>query len=261
MAISRIDSPQNATIKSVAKLRTRRGREQQQRIIVDGFREVQRAADHGIEFESVFCLESHEIEPWSQVAQNSYVVSDRAFEKIAFGHRKEVVGVARTPTRTLQQLTLGDHAKIAVLEAIEKPGNAGAVMRSADGAGMDGLIIVDAKTDLFNPNAIRASLGTIFSLQIAEATFAEYVEWSGQQDIQHYLAVCSPDASDYSTVDYPKSSCAIVLGSEAEGLTDAWKDVPNTNEITIPMHGTADSLNLASSAAILFYNLVSRCRG
>ena len=261
MAITRIDSPQNATIKSVAKLRTRRGREQQQRIVVDGFREVQRAADHGVEFESVFCLESHEIETWSQFAQNCYVVSERAFEKIAFGHRKEVVGVARTPTRTLPQLSLGDHAKIAVLEGVEKPGNAGAVMRSADGAGLDALIIVDGTTDLFNPNAIRASLGTIFSLQIAQSTFAEYVEWSAQQGLQHYLAVCTPEAKDYSTVDFPESSFAIVLGSEASGLTDAWNEVGNTHPITIPMQGVADSLNLASSAAILFYAATSRPRG
>ena len=252
-----IDSPQNATIKSVAKLRTRRGREQQGRIVVDGRREVERAINQGVTLESIFVPEHEDVVPES--ACDTFVVSPRAFEKIALGPRHDIVAVAKTPSRPLDHLQLNSTTTIAILESIEKPGNNGAVLRSADGAGIDAVILIDPVTDLFNPNAIRSSLGTIFSVPTAVASFAEYREWSTSRDLSHYLARCDQNAKPYWQADFA-TSCAIVLGSEASGLTDRWDQLPKTESIHIPMRGIADSLNIASSAAILFYKATEgRC--
>lgn len=266
MPITQIDSPQNATIKSVAKLRTRRGRQQQERIIIDGQREVSRAIVSGIEIESIFLQQpsahSDEAERWSEVAKGAqiYGVGERALAKIAFGDRQEVVAVAKTPNRSLEQLLLGESPQlIAVLESIEKPGNVGAVMRSADAAGIKTVILVDPATDLFNPNAIRASLGTIFSLQVASTSFDEYLTWSKQREIKHFLAKCDSSAKDYGTVSSVSKATdmAIVLGSEAKGLSHHWNSVSGTS-IKIPMRGIADSLNISAAAAVLFYEYSKR---
>jgi TrmH family RNA methyltransferase len=259
-----IDSPQNSTIKSIAKLRTRRGRLRQQRIIIDGNREVSRAMECGVEIESVLLPDKlaadaspdsdqgKQLKEWSERVE-VVTVSERAFAKIAFGQRQEVVAVAKAPNRSLPLLTLPKSPRlIAVLEAIEKPGNVGAVMRSADAAGIDAVILVDAATDLFNPNAIRASLGTIFSLQVAVASFEEYVDWNKEHSFQHVLAKCDASATTYRDADVD-GDVAVVLGSEAHGLSDRWGIVDRTVNITIPMRGIADSLNISASAAVLFY--------
>lgn len=277
MSIIQIDSPQNATIKSVAKLRTSRGRQQQDRIIIDGDREVSRAIACGIEIESVFVSDKHDsassnvrAERWSKTLSKAasdaivYSVNERALSKIAFGERHEIVAVAKTPQRSLDNLQLGNSPQlIAVLESIEKPGNVGAVMRSADAAGLDALILVEPVTDLFNPNAIRASLGTIFSLNIATTTFAEYSAWAKSHGYQHLLAKCDTTAKDYCDVAGERTEAgnvAIVLGCEAKGLSGNWDGAENRTNITIPMRGIADSLNISASAAVLFYEYAKRFR-
>lgn len=227
---------------------------------MDGFREVQRAIAGGIEFESVFLPADSDATDqdyeWTQLNANIYTVSERALAKIAFGQRQEVVAVAPTPKRNLEQLSLCNAAKIAVLEAIEKPGNVGAIMRSADGAGMDAVVLVDSQTDLFNPNAIRASLGTIFLLQVASTTFDEYARWVSQQNLHHFLAKCESDTLLYTQADF-STACAIVLGNEANGLSDKWATIPTkSTNINIPMRGIADSLNVAATASVLFYEAV-----
>lgn len=253
----RIDSPQNPRIKATARLRTHRGRDQQGRIVIDGDRELRRAIECGIEVESIFLSEEMATPPqtldaWSESGAALYLLSNKAFEKVAFGQRQEVVGVARTPDCSLQQIKLGDNAKIAVLERIEKPGNLGAVLRSADGAGMDAVILVDAVTDLFNPNAIRASLGTIFSMQVASVSFDQYREWLTKHPLRQFLAICDPSTESYERADF-NQPCAIVLGNEAEGLTDRWLQLDNSECIRLPMRGIADSLNVSVAAAVLFY--------
>jgi TrmH family RNA methyltransferase len=248
--VSHIESPQNPTIKSVSKLRTHRGRRQQDRIIVDGLREIRRAIDSGIEIDSIFVPLGHESD-WASATANVYTVSERAFSKIAFGHRKEVVAVSKTPPRSLDDLSIPPAARIAVLEGIEKPGNVGAVLRSADGAGMDAVLVVDPVIDLFNPNTIRASLGTIFSMQIATATFDKYADLANQHGLHHLLATCASDVIHYRDADF-ENGCAIVLGSEANGLSERWGNLRST-AITIPMMGISDSLNVASAATVLFY--------
>jgi RNA methyltransferase, TrmH family len=139
---------------------------------------------------------------------------------------------------------------VAVVEGIEKPGNLGAILRSADGAGVDALIAADPRTDLFNPNAIRASLGTIFSVPIANATSAKTISWLTDHGIS--IVVARVDGSvAYDQVDY-RGPLAIVLGSEAHGLAGTWSG-PGIQAVSLPMLGVADSLNVSAAAAILLY--------
>ena len=178
-------------------------------------------------------------------------VTGEVFEKLAFGGRSDgVVVVAKTPERNLGVLELPLKPLIAVLEQLEKPGNVGAILRSADGAGVDAVIVVDPQTDLFNPNTIRASVGTVFSQQIctasAEQTLARLREWGVS------LVAARPDAEKlYTEIDYTQGT-AILLGSEAMGLTAAWQQDDATG-VRLPMQGIADSLNVSTTAAVLFY--------
>jgi TrmH family RNA methyltransferase len=137
-----------------------------------------------------------------------------------------------------------------VVEGVEKPGNLGAILRSADGAGLDAVVAADPRTDLYNPNAIRASLGTIFSLPLATASSAETLAWLRAHGIR--TVVARVDATLLHTEADLRGPLAIVLGSEALGLTEAWSG-PGVVAVRVPMLGVADSLNVAAAAAVLFY--------
>jgi TrmH family RNA methyltransferase len=139
---------------------------------------------------------------------------------------------------------------VAVLEGVEKPGNVGAVLRSADGAGVDAVIVADPRTDLFNPNTIRASLGAVFGAHVCTASSAEVRAWLAAAGVPLFAA--KPQAAvSYSEADY-RGGAAFVLGSEATGLSDAWSGADVT-AIVLPMRGVCDSLNVSVTAAVLFY--------
>jgi TrmH family RNA methyltransferase len=161
-----------------------------------------------------------------------------------------VVAVIRTPPTGLDRLDVSDASLVVVAEGVEKPGNLGAILRSADGAGADALIVADPRTDPFNPNAIRASLGTIFSVPLAAATSVETLAWLSERGIRPVAATVRAEAV-YADIDL-RGPIAIVLGSEARGLTDTWGD-PGVLAVRIPMHGVADSLNVSVAAAVLLY--------
>jgi TrmH family RNA methyltransferase len=178
-------------------------------------------------------------------------VAEAVLAKVAFGDRSEgVVAVVRSPTTALSDLVVPPNPLLVVVEGVEKPGNLGAILRTADGAGASGLIAADPGTDLFNPNAIRASLGTIFTVPVAAASSRAALDWLTVHAITPITArVDAPSA--YTDVDL-RGPLAIVLGSEAAGLTDAWDD-SRVTPVRIPMHGAADSLNVSVAAAILLY--------
>ena len=127
-----------------------------------------------------------------------------------------------------------------------------AVLRSADGAGVTAVVLVDPISDMYNPNAIRASLGTIFSVATATASFDEYRQWTSANNIRSLLAVCDGDATAYSDADY-RGRTALVLGNEAHGLSAKWGDIGNAARVAIPMRGIADSLNVSAAATVLMY--------
>ena len=266
MPTQHITSRQNVRVKEAAKLRLARQRQQQGRFVIDGARELLRAISSGIEIVEAFICESRcrddETRQAARAVSESHAVvatvTEEVFEKLCFGERTDgVLAIARTPVRTLAQFTLPAAPLVAVIEGVEKPGNVGAILRSADGAGVDAVVIADPRTDLFNPNAIRASLGTIFAPNVCTATSAETQAWLRSHNIPAFAA--RPDATQlYSEVDY-RGGAAIVLGSEADGLTAAWSGEAVT-PIGLPMRGIADSLNVSATAAVLFYE-AQRQRG
>ena len=260
-----IASMHNPRVKLAVRLRDHRQRRKEQLILIDGARELARAIAAGVALREVFvCRElcrSAEARRLLELLPGHHVpmvgggqridVSAAVFARLAFGQRAEgVVGVAAAPRRRLEDLVLPARPLVAVLEGVEKPGNVGAVLRSADGAGVSALVAVDPRTDLFNPNVIRASLGTVFSLPVAAAAPGEVLAWLRGRGLQIVAARVEGSVS-YTEVDY-RQPTAIVLGSEAQGLTSLWNG-EGVRAIRLPMLGAADSLNVSAAAAVLFY--------
>lgn len=254
-----ITSRQNPRVKDAAKLRLRRQRERQGLTLIDGGREIARAVAAGIELVEAFVCEPlcegaearTAVDQLRQTRADVAEVTEEVFEKLCFGDRTDgVIAVARTPRGALADLRLPERPLVAVLEAVEKPGNLGAVLRSADGAGIDAVIVADSATDLYNPAAIRASMGTIFSMPTCVATTAEVLSWLAANRLPAFAARVDAELL-YTEVDY-RSGGAIVLGSEAAGLSATWQDARVTG-IKLPMRGAADSLNVSATAAVLFY--------
>lgn len=254
-----ITSPQNPRVKAAVRLRERRHREKQGRILIDGARELLRAIEGGVRLVEVFvcqplCQSDDARRVLAAVRDCGAEVLDvpePVFAKLAFGDRAEgVLGVAEMPRPTLDAITLPDDPLVAVLERIEKPGNLGAVLRSADGAGLSALILADGRTDLYNPNAIRASLGTLFTMPVCSTTGEEALAWLRARGVQ--IVAARVDGSvPYTQIDYRRPT-AIVLGNEAEGLSDLWR-AADVTAVKLPMLGAADSLNVSAAAAVLFY--------
>ena len=254
-----LTSVQNPRVKAAAHLRDRRQRDKQRRIIIDGAREIARAVAAGVVLVEAYvcrplCRGSEAAalaETLPQTAAETFEVTEPVYGKLAFGDRGDgIVAVAVMPQRELTDLVLPKSALIAVLEGVEKPGNVGAVVRSADGAGLHAVILADPRTDLFNPNAIRASLGTVFTLPVCTATAPATLAWLRDQGMQ-MTAARVDGAVSYTTIDYRRPT-AIILGSEAEGLTPLWS-AGDIAAVRLPMCGAADSLNVSATAAVLFY--------
>lgn len=176
------------------------------------------------------------------------------YEKVAYrGGTEGVIAEVEYRDRTLDSLVLGKAPLIAVLESVEKPGNLGAVLRSADAAGADAVIICDPLTDLYNPNLIRASIGAVFSRQVVTASSEDTIKWLKSHDIKIFTAQLQDSVWYYDTD--MRGGTAIVMGTEATGLTGIWRDAADAH-IRIPMLGQLDSLNVSVSAAILLYEAV-----
>ncbi len=261
-----ITSSQNPRIKQTLRLRNRRGRAQQERIIVDGLREILRALTGGVRPVDLFVCQSlldpivlRELDAGvRQFGIRPTDVPESLLEKLAFGSRAEgAVLVAQTPSLSLEQLAIPDNGLVAVLESVEKPGNLGAVLRTADAVGLAAVLVADPRTDLFNPNTIRASLGAVFHVPVAAASNQEILTWLRQRSLA-ILATRVEGAVDYTKIDYRRPA-AIVLGNEAEGLSDFWTG-PDITAITLPMCGVVDSLNVSVSASIVFYEALRQRR-
>ncbi len=225
---------------------------------MDGRREVRQALVAGVAAHELFVCESQQDGPDLQAIRqlardhcSETIVADNAFEKIAFGHRSEgVVLVAATPDLALEQLTLPAHPTVGVLEQVEKPGNLGAIVRSADAAGVAAVLVADGGTDLYNPNAIRASLGAIFSLPCRSASTPHVQQWL--RDHRFRLFAARVDGAVTYTQACYQGPTAFVLGSEAAGLSSSWQGADIT-AVSLPMLGVVDSLNVSVTAAVLFY--------
>jgi TrmH family RNA methyltransferase len=255
-----IASPSNPRIKAAVRLRERRERDRTGLTLVDGARELLRALHAGVLVEEAFVhpplVRSDEAQAALALLRERdapvVTVSDTAYDKLAFGDRADgIVAVLRTPATDLKTLILpDDDPLIVVLEGVEKPGNVGAVLRSADGAGANAVVIADPRTDVFNPNSIRASLGTIFTVPIAADDTPHVRDWLVSQNVRAVAARPTGRSLPWE-VDL-RGPIAIVLGSEAEGLGARWVG-DEVIGVRIPMHGIADSLNVSVAAAVLLY--------
>ena len=261
MKVEPITSLTNSRVKAAVRLRDRREREATGLTIVDGAREILRALDAGIRVETAFLAEDLLRTPDAFAAADrlrhrptTIPVSPAVLAKVAFGERSDgIVAIIESPRRDLADLVLPDDPLIVIIEGVEKPGNLGAVLRTADGAGVHAVIAADPRTDLFNPNAIRASLGTIFVLPVVAATTSETMAWLTKGGIR-VVATIVDATTDYADADL-RGPLAIVLGSEADGLSPAWHG-PGVTPISIPMRGIADSLNVSIAAAVVLYEAV-----
>lgn len=255
----RITSTSNPRVKAAIRLRDRKGRNEQGRIIIDGVREIGLALASGVEIFELYHFpelcrdEAHQSLLHLAIRSDASLieVTPPVMEKLAYGQRVEgVVAVAIAPRKSLSELQLPDSALVAVVEGVEKPGNLGAILRTADAAGVAALIVADGGTDLYNPNAIRASLGAIFTVPVASAASAATLDWLRQHQFR-LLAARVDGATDYAAADY-RGRTAIILGSEAHGLSNLWHAADIT-PIRLPLLGRIDSLNLSATAAVLFY--------
>ncbi len=261
-----ITSRQNNRVKAAVKLRSGRQRAKQGRFLIDGGREIGRALDAGISFLAAFvcpelCRLAETNDVLARLPRTAAVVSEvtpDVWEKLRFGERDDgLLVVAETPARSLDQLDLPPQPLVAVLEGLEKPGNVGAILRTADGAGLDAVIVADGHTDLFNPHTIRASLGTVFAPQVCVAATAETLTKLATWQLP--IVAAQPAAEQiYTDFDFRRGA-AIVLGSEAQGLSAAWQE-EQIISLSLPMHGLADSLNVSATAAALFYEAVRQRR-
>jgi TrmH family RNA methyltransferase len=262
----KITSVQNPRVKAAARLRDRSGRDDQGRIIIDGVREISRAMESGVNVIELYFVpqlcddDEHQrlLAAAKKVNVDLLEVSPNIMEKLAFGHRLEgVVVVAAPPQRRLGDLKLPADAVVAVIEGAEKPGNVGAIVRTADAAGVAAVIIADGGTDLYNPNAIRASLGAIFTVPICSATSEQALAWLRGEKFR-LLAARTDAAVVYHEADF-RGRVAIALGSEAHGLSNLWQ-ADDITGIRLPMFGSIDSLNLSATAAVLFYEALRQSR-
>lgn len=257
-----ITSTQNPKIKSLLSLEKPRERRKQGLFIIEGKREIRMALDAGYRIGNLFYCEEiisvHELESLGTHDKLLIPVSQEVFDKIAIRENSGgVLAVAEQKTHRLDQLKLSLNPLILILESVEKPGNLGAILRTADAAGIDAVIICDPQTDFYNPNVIRSSIGCVFTTQLASSGSEETIDWLKKKKISiygTYLQASKP----YHTIDFSKPS-AIVMGTESTGLSDTWVKNSNSN-IIIPMMGKIDSMNVSTAAAVVVFE-AKRQRG
>jgi TrmH family RNA methyltransferase len=267
-----ISSVQNPRVKRIVKLQKKASfRRSEGQTVIEGAREVSRAIENGWQPAELWvgspdglavfqCLETV-----PQASRLTFHCSEEIFTKISYRDNPDgVLAVGPLIGRKLSELKLPENPLILVAEGVEKPGNLGALLRTADGAGADAVIVADPATDLNNPNVIRNSIGTLFYLSIAEASSKETIEFLKEKGIQILSAV--PDAETVYTDCDLTGPLAIVVGAEDRGLSNVWKsrqdacgtgsNVWEISEVKIPMLGKNDSLNVSVSAAVLLYEAV-----
>ncbi len=277
-SVELITSLQNPRVKQLVKLRDRRPRDEAGVFLVEGYRQIRRALDKGIPFTELYiCPEWYPGDQGNEAAlvadaqtagAKVFQLTKDAFAKVAYRERPDgLLAVAPQWRKTLADLDALLAAKAAaapgrapfllVVEAIEKPGNLGTILRSADAAGTDALIVCDPVTDLFNPNVVRASTGVLFSVPVIIAGSEEVREWLRAKKIR--AVATTPSATELHTDTDLRGPLAIVRGSEQYGLSDYWLREADAR-VRIPMAGQADSLNVAMATIITLFEAV-RQRG
>lgn len=256
-----LTSLQNPKIKSLNKLRKRNVRDEAQLFLIEGYRECLRALHSGwpvVDFyfcEELFLGENEPdlLKAAAEQGANMYRCSEAVFRKVAYRDRPDgLIGVAPQLHLGLENLDPLENPFLLLLVGIEKPGNLGTMLRSADGAGVDAVILCDAVTDIFNPNTVRASVGTLFSVPVIESNLAECSQWLADQGIP--MLAMTPHAKKSLYETSLSGPVAVAVGSEMLGLSDPWLERAEM-KVSLPMAGIADSLNVSTAAAITLYEV------
>lgn len=250
--MKKIESLQNENIKKIIKLRKARERKKSDLILIEGEKEIKLALFSGIKILEFYCcpeiVKNLELEIEDEIITE---VSKEVFEKISYRDTPDgYLAIARPRYLSLEEIKLNKRPLVLVLENVEKPGNLGALIRTADATGVDLIILNNAQTDIYNPNVIRASRGTIFIKQIINLSIDETKEFLNKNNIQT-LAATDKAKKEYTEINFKKSS-AIVLGTEHDGLSKVWLDLAD-EKIKISMNGKIDSLNVSVSGAVIIY--------
>lgn len=250
-----ISSLQNTFIKELLKLQEKsRERKKQGLFVIEGKREIELAKKGGYVITTLlFVYNKVSLDFLSQFTEIEMIeVTDEVYHKIAYRASTEgVIALAKTKDLTLKNLQFKNkNPLILVAESIEKPGNIGAMLRTADAANIDAVILADSKTDLYNPNVIRSSVGCLFTNQIGVGSSEEILSFLKENNISIYSATLQ-NSNEYTTANYTQAS-ALVVGTEATGLTGIWR-AQATQNINIPMEGVIDSMNVSVAAAILIF--------
>jgi len=261
-----ISSVQNPKVKKLVALQQKSSERRREGLfVVEGCRELQHCLEAGFEVDSVFwcpsVMKGRESELPATLFETAACieVSEAVYEKIAYrGSTEGIVATVRSRLLGLDDLKLRENPLIVVLERVEKPGNLGAVLRSADAAGADAVVICDPLTDLYNPNLIRSSIGAIFSVPCVACGSEACIDFLKQKGIR-ILTAQLQDSHLYYDTDM-RQGTAIVMGTESTGLTDLWRRAADAH-IRIPMLGKLDSLNVSVSAAILLFEAVRQREG
>jgi TrmH family RNA methyltransferase len=260
-----ISSAQNPTVKRLLQLQEKsRTRKKEGGLIIEGLREIGLAISGHYSITELYVkerfIEDASVQTLINSSQEASVttLSDEVYSKVAYRDGTEsVIAFAKAKTTTLQELQLPKNPLLLIAEAPEKPGNIGALLRTADAAAVDAVIIANPKTDLYNPNIIRSSVGCVFTNQIAMASTEDVISFLQEQNIRIFSAILQ-EAQPYHTQDYTQAT-AIVVGTEATGLTAPWREA-STQNIIIPMSGAIDSMNVSVAAGILTFE-AKRQRG
>ena len=253
--MKRIESPQNPLIKNILKLQEKsRERKKQGLFVVEGKREIQLALKGGYTITTLLVVSetAHETFEGQHYGFEVIEISAAVYQKIAYRESTEgMIALVKSKETSLESLKFEtENPLILVLESIEKPGNVGAMLRTADAANIDAVILANPKTDLYNPNVIRSSVGCLFTNQIATGTSEEIINFLQQKNIAIFSATLQ-NSNPYTQENYTQGS-ALVVGTEATGLTEVWR-TKATQNINIPMEGHIDSMNVSVAAAILIF--------
>lgn len=262
-----ITSLQNQKVKEAIQLRDRRGREASSLFLIEGYRELKRAVEAGVKIERLFTcpdffLGSNEFSLIELAGGEQFECSKEVFQKLSYRDRPDgLLAVAQCLKTSLRDLEPGLKKTkapfLVVAESIEKPGNLGTILRSADGAGVDAVIVADPTTDIHNPNVVRSSVGTLFTLPVVQASAEETLRFLKEQNI--LIAAATPHAAlEYTQVDLTRP-VAVVVGTEQYGLSPLWMKEAEI-QMKIPMLGVADSLNVASATTLVLYEVVRQRR-
>ncbi len=261
--MKQITSIQNTFIKSLVLLQEKsKSRKQSGTFLIEGKREIELAIKGDYELETILFLpdliSKDQINKLSNNSFDLIEINKEVYQKLAYRDTTEgILAIAKIKSHVLSDLILPENPLILVMESIEKPGNIGAMLRTCDAANIDAVIIANPKTDLYNPNIVRSSVGCLFTNQIATGTTDDVIQFLKDKNISIFSATLQ-NSNAYHQENYTNPT-ALVVGTEATGLTQAWRDHSKQN-ILIPMQGEIDSMNVSVASAILLYE-AKRQRG